>query len=256
MNCLLARRLIERGVRCVQVYHTDWDHHNNIESSLDKMCPEVDRGSAAPDYGPEAARAAGSHAGGMGRRVRPDAHEPAGGNAPGRNHQIDAYSVWMAGGGSREARPSARRMRWASCRCRAAWMSTTCTRRFSTSSAWTTRKLTYRFQGRDFRLTDVAGNVIRSLVSTGVQAIPDAASRACCTASSSSSRTGSGAAAADRLRQFHKVRHVAAIQPAAPRPALPARYGPAALARSISSAAGSMGRTTALPFEPKISNDR
>src|SRR5438128_1818061 len=45
-NCLLARRLIERGVRCVQVYHTDWDHHNNIEKSLDKMCPEVDRASA------------------------------------------------------------------------------------------------------------------------------------------------------------------------------------------------------------------
>src|SRR4030095_11406839 len=43
-NCLLARRLIERGVRCVQVYHTDWDHHNNIEKSLDKMCPEVDQG--------------------------------------------------------------------------------------------------------------------------------------------------------------------------------------------------------------------
>src|SRR6185369_9317006 len=46
-NCLLARRLVERGVRCVQVYHTDWDHHSNIKNGMSKICQEVDRPSAA-----------------------------------------------------------------------------------------------------------------------------------------------------------------------------------------------------------------
>src|SRR6185436_9411542 len=50
-NCLLARRLVERGVRFVQLYHTDWDHHGNLDTNLDKplenICREVDRPSAA-----------------------------------------------------------------------------------------------------------------------------------------------------------------------------------------------------------------
>src|SRR4051812_12452487 len=51
MNCLLARRLIERGTRMVQLYHTDWDHHGNkgteLGESLDKICKETDQGAAA-----------------------------------------------------------------------------------------------------------------------------------------------------------------------------------------------------------------
>src|SRR5262249_10958766 len=50
-NCLLARRLVERGVRFVQLYHTDWDHHgdnvNNLGKGLDRVCKEVDQPSAA-----------------------------------------------------------------------------------------------------------------------------------------------------------------------------------------------------------------
>src|SRR5262249_31016332 len=49
-NCLLARRLVERGVRFVQLYHTDWDHHgsggDNLDEGLDKVCRDVDRASA------------------------------------------------------------------------------------------------------------------------------------------------------------------------------------------------------------------
>src|SRR5436190_376280 len=51
MNCLLARRLVERGVRFVQLYHTDWDHHGNkgteLGESLDKICGETDQQAAA-----------------------------------------------------------------------------------------------------------------------------------------------------------------------------------------------------------------
>ena len=50
-HCLLARRLVERGVRFVQLYHTDWDHHgegnNNLGKGLDNICKEVDRPTAA-----------------------------------------------------------------------------------------------------------------------------------------------------------------------------------------------------------------
>ena len=50
-NCLLARRLVERGVRFVQLYHTDWDHHGgqgaNLRDSLDQVCKEVDQPAAA-----------------------------------------------------------------------------------------------------------------------------------------------------------------------------------------------------------------
>src|SRR5262249_2334828 len=50
-NCLLARRLVERGVRFVQLYHTDWDHHgegdNTLQKGLDRVCKEVDQPCAA-----------------------------------------------------------------------------------------------------------------------------------------------------------------------------------------------------------------
>src|SRR5262249_15449044 len=46
-NCLLARRLIERGVRFVQLYHTDWDHHADLGQPLDQVCKEVDKPTAA-----------------------------------------------------------------------------------------------------------------------------------------------------------------------------------------------------------------
>ena len=50
-NCLLARRLVQRGVRFVQLYHTDWDHHGNVGTelgkSLDDICREVDQPAAA-----------------------------------------------------------------------------------------------------------------------------------------------------------------------------------------------------------------
>ena len=57
-NCLLARRLVERGVRFVQLYHRGWDHHgtgtgDDIVTSLPKLCREVDRGSGGARQGPE-----------------------------------------------------------------------------------------------------------------------------------------------------------------------------------------------------------
>ena len=163
-NCLLARRLIERGVRCVQVYHTDWDHHNNIESSLDKMCPEVDRGSAGLILDLKRRGLLDNTlvvwGGEFGRTPMSQQQE----KSPGRNHHIDAYTVWMAGGGVKGGQtigetdemgfqPVADSIHVHD-------LHATILHLFGLDHT----KLTYRFQGRDFRLTDVAGNVVAKLV--------------------------------------------------------------------------------------------
>ena len=76
-NCLLARRLVERGVRFVQLYHTDWDHHgdqkNNLSEALDQRCREVDHASAALVLDLKARGLLEGHAGHLGRRIWPHA---------------------------------------------------------------------------------------------------------------------------------------------------------------------------------------
>ena len=71
-NCLLARRLAERGVRFIQLYHMGWDQHTNLPAQIRLQCRDTDQPSAALDSRPEAAWSARRHAGDLGRRVRPD----------------------------------------------------------------------------------------------------------------------------------------------------------------------------------------
>ncbi len=101
-NCLLARRLVERGVRFIQLYHTNWDHHGgpteNLEKHLPEICREIDQASAAlitdlkqrglledtiVVWGGE-----------FGRTPMGEVRE-----STGRNHHIDAFTMWFAGGG-------------------------------------------------------------------------------------------------------------------------------------------------------------
>jgi hypothetical protein len=96
-NCLLARRLAERGVRFIQLYHRAWDHHGNIEGDMPKAARQVDQASAAliKDL---AARGLLDDTlvlwgGEFGRTPM--------GQGSGRDHHINAFSVWMAGGGIR-----------------------------------------------------------------------------------------------------------------------------------------------------------
>ncbi|MGH7139596.1 MAG: DUF1501 domain-containing protein, partial [Pirellulales bacterium] len=101
-NCLLARRLVERGVRFVQLYHTDWDHHGNNDTHLgkplDDRCLETD--------GPAAALVQDLKQRGLldetlviwgGEFGRTPMGEPR--DQIGRDHHIDGYTVWLAGGG-------------------------------------------------------------------------------------------------------------------------------------------------------------
>src|SRR5258706_2542939 len=101
-NCLLSRRLVERGVRFVQLYHTNWDSHGgpgeNLQSDFEKVCHEVDQGQAAlvKDLKSRGllANTVVVWGGEFGRT-------PMGENrdTTGRNHHIDAFTTWMAGGG-------------------------------------------------------------------------------------------------------------------------------------------------------------
>ena len=84
-NCLLARRLAERGVRFIQLYHRDWDHHGGIKEHVPGTAARGRPGRGGADQGPEAARDARRHAGHLGRRVRPHADGP--GQRPRPPHQ-------------------------------------------------------------------------------------------------------------------------------------------------------------------------
>lgn len=164
-NCLLARRLVERGVRCVQVYHTDWDHHASIKTGMEKVCREVDRPSAAlvQDLKQRGLldQTLVIWGGEFGRTPLSDGEK---GQAVGRNHHIDAYSTWVAGGGTKRGQTIGETdeigFHAVQDQVHVHDLHATMLHLLGIDH----QKLTYRFQGRDFRLTDVAGKVVRKLL--------------------------------------------------------------------------------------------
>jgi hypothetical protein len=168
-NCLLARRLVERGVRFVQVAHGEWDHHGgtriNIPRHLPERCKEVDRASAAliKDLKQRGLLADTIVVwGGEFGRTPMLQGEP---NDPqvGRDHHR-TFTMWMAGGG---VKAGARYGATDELGYNAAEnpvtvhdLQATLLRLMGIDHT----KLTFRFQGRDFRLTDVHGSVIDGLI--------------------------------------------------------------------------------------------
>jgi hypothetical protein len=166
-NCLLARRLVERGVRFVQLYHTDWDHHgegdNSLTKGLDRVCHEVDRPSAAlvTDLKQRGLLedALVIWGGEFGRTPMGENRDTVG-----RNHHIDAYTMWLAGGGVKAGLnlgatdefgffPTEDRVHVHD-------LQATILHLLGLDH----KRLTFRFQGRDFRLTDVHGEVVTKLL--------------------------------------------------------------------------------------------
>ena len=110
-RCLLARRLVEQGVRFVQVYAGGWDSHDFIEEAHQQSHARHGQTDRRPAEGSEAARHVGQHAGGLGRRIRHARRITAFAAAHtvwGRDHNPTAMSMWFAGGGVR-ARAHCRR---------------------------------------------------------------------------------------------------------------------------------------------------
>ncbi|GMV95159.1 MAG: hypothetical protein AMXMBFR82_49370 [Candidatus Hydrogenedentota bacterium] len=165
-NCLLARRLAERGVRFVQLYHRGWDQHDNLPRDIQSQCKDVDQASAAlitdlktrgmlddtlVIWGGEFGRSVYSQG-----KLEADNY--------GRDHHGRCFSIWMAGGGIKPGITYGE------------------TDEFSFNVVKDPvhvhdfnatvlhlmgidhERLTFRYQGRDFRLTDVHGNVVHPIL--------------------------------------------------------------------------------------------
>ena len=168
-NCLLARRMVERGVRFVQLFHASWDDHQDLDKNLKKNCGITDQPAAAllkdlkqrglldttlVIWGGEFGRTP----------VVEDRKAGAGKESWGRDHHRHAFTMWLAGGGIKGGQV----------------VGMTDDFGFNVTQdlvhvhdlhatllhclGFDHEKLTYRHQGRDFRLTDVAGNVVPALL--------------------------------------------------------------------------------------------
>jgi hypothetical protein len=160
-NCLLARRLAERGTRFIQLYHKDWDHHGGVKEGIQQKAAEVDRACMALITDLKARGMLEDTlivwAGEFGRT-------PMSQGGSGRDHHILGFSVWLAGGGIKGG------VQWGE------------TDEFGYKAVKDVvhvhdlhatmlhllgvdhTKLIYRFQGRDYRLTDVFGKTVKGII--------------------------------------------------------------------------------------------
>lgn len=163
---LIARRLLEKGVRFVQVWHGGWDHHTNLAQSLKQRADEIDKPLAAlltdlkqrgmlsdtlVIWGGEFGRS-------------PTADGNVAGGTPGRTHNNRAFSVWLAGAGTKGgtvygatdefgARAVENKVHIHDLHATILWQ-----------LGFDHTRLTYRYNGRDFRLTDVFGEVVKGIL--------------------------------------------------------------------------------------------
>jgi hypothetical protein len=168
-NCLLARRLVERGVRFVQLFDADWDHHGGLATRLPAKCRDVDRGMAAlvTDL-----RRRGlldetlvAWGGEFGRTPLAQGIDGQGGRtAPGRDHHAAATSMWFAGGGVRAGHVFGATDDFGFAVVEDPVHVHDLNATILHLLGFDHQRLTFRHQGRDYRLTDVAGNVVQEIV--------------------------------------------------------------------------------------------
>jgi uncharacterized protein (DUF1501 family) len=167
MNCLLARRLIERGVRFINVYHADWDHHTDVAGGVKKQCGETDQASAALIKDLKQRGLLDDTlvvwGGEFGRTPMVETN-PAINRSMGRDHHPVAYSMWLAGGGVKGGftlgATDELGFRIAEDPVHVHDLQATILHLLGMDHT----KLTYHFQGRDFRLTDVEGEVVKKIL--------------------------------------------------------------------------------------------
>ena len=162
---LIARRLVERGVRFVQVWATGWDHHQDLAVKLRDRAADIDQPAAALLTDLKQRGLLDSTlvvwGGEFGRKPVKDAQ---GGDAPGRDHQNSGFCTWMAGGGVKGGTVYGSTDDFGS---KAVENKVHVHDLHATILAllgFDHTKLTYRYNGRDFRLTDVYGNVVKDII--------------------------------------------------------------------------------------------
>jgi uncharacterized protein (DUF1501 family) len=165
-NCLLARRMAERGVRFIQLYHRGWDQHNNLPKRIREQCKDTDEASAAlvqdlkqrgmledtlVIWGGEFGRTVYSQG-----KLEKDNY--------GRDHHGRCYSIWMAGGGVKAGTSYGTTDDYcynvAENPVHIHDLNATVLHCLGIDH----ERLTYRFQGRDFRLTDIHGEVVKGIL--------------------------------------------------------------------------------------------
>jgi hypothetical protein len=162
---LIARRLVERGVRFVQVWHTGWDHHTNLERAIRTRAGECDQpiGALLKDLKQR----------GMledtlviwnGEFGRTPRHDRNGRGEPGRDHHNRGFSAWMAGGGVRGGYVHGATDEFGYNAVRDKVHVHDLHATILALLGFNHEQLTYRYNGRDFRLTDVYGNVVKELI--------------------------------------------------------------------------------------------
>lgn len=162
-NCLLARRLVERGVRFVQLFHESWDQHSNLGSDIQKNCLDTDRACAAlvKDLKQRGMleETLVIWGGEFGRTPMVQGEE-----SDGRDHHPKAFTMWLAGGGVKPGITLGETDEFGF---------NVVTDQVHVHDLQATilhllgfdhTKLTYKFQGRDFRLTDVNGEIVKNLL--------------------------------------------------------------------------------------------
>ena len=167
-NCLLARRLVERGVRFVSLFHDGWDHHADLNSGLKKQCEATDQASAALVKDLKQRGLLDNTlvvwGGEFGRTPMVENRKPDAKDSLGRDHHRLAFSMWVAGGGIRGGQAIGKTDDLAF---------NVVEDKIDVHDLHATllhclgldhKRLTFRSQGRDFRLTDVAGNVVTKLL--------------------------------------------------------------------------------------------
>lgn len=160
-NCLMARRMVERGVRFVQLYHTKWDHHSNVVSGVKSRAKEVDQGCAALLQDLKARGMLEDTlviwGGEFGRT-------PMSQGGSGRDHHTKSGALWMAGGGIKAGTSYGETDDFGF---------TASVDPFHVHDFHATvlhilginhKRLTYRYKGFDFRLTNVHGEVVEKVL--------------------------------------------------------------------------------------------
>jgi hypothetical protein len=159
-NCLLARRLAERGVRFIQLYNRDWDHHGGVKAGVKQKCQEVDRPAMALLHDLKSRGMLDEtivvYGGEFGRTPMSQ--------GDGRDHHIKGFSMWVAGGGFKGGmmHGSTDEFGYHAVEdvCHVHDLHATMLHLLGIEHT----KLTFKFQGRDFRLTDVHGKVVRNIL--------------------------------------------------------------------------------------------
>jgi uncharacterized protein (DUF1501 family) len=165
-NCLMARRLVESGVRFVQLYHRDWDHHNTLPKRIRSACSHTDQASAALVADLKQRGLLDDTlivwGGEFGRTSYCQGERTA--DNYGRDHHPRCFTMWLAGGGVKPGVTHGTTDDFsynvASGRVHVHDLHATMLHLLGIDH----ELLTYRFQGRDFRLTDIAGKVVREIL--------------------------------------------------------------------------------------------